>query len=129
MFLEQALDNAQAKKYKWEWYTMIVADAKTGAVLGAVSNPSFDPNKRNISNYLDYTTGVAFEPGSTMKTWTYMAVMENSKYNGNAKYKSGTYTASSFTNESSRFDNAASSRPARVPVTVTRSTASIVISK
>ncbi len=94
MFLEQALDNAEAKKYKWEWYTIIVANAKTGAVLGAVSNPSFDPNKRNIKNYLDYTTGVAFEPGSTMKTWTYMAVMENSKYNGNAKYKSGTYTAS-----------------------------------
>ena len=94
MFLEQALDNASSKKYKWEWYTMIVADAKTGAILGAVSNPSFDPNKRNIKNYLDYNTGVAFEPGSTMKTWTYMAVMENSKYNPNGKYKSGTYTAS-----------------------------------
>ncbi len=92
MFLEEALQNAQKKKYKWEWYTIMVADAKSGAILGSITNPSFNLNNRNdIKNYLDYNVAVAFEPGSTMKTWTYMAVMENSKYNGNAKYKSGIY--------------------------------------
>ena len=93
LFLEEALANAKNKKYKWEWYTINVADAKTGAILGSVSNPSFNPNERNISSYLDYTAQTSFEPGSTMKIWTYMAVMENSKYNPNGKYKSGTYKA------------------------------------
>lgn len=93
LFLEQALDNIEQKKYSWEWYTILVADADTGAILGSASNPSFDPNKRNIVNYLDYNVAVAFEPGSTMKIYTYMATMENSDYDGSKKYKSGTYTA------------------------------------
>ena len=91
LFLEHALQNARQKKYSWDWYTIIVANAKTGAILGSLSDPSFDPNKRNITNYLDYNTGTAFEPGSTMKVYTYMAVMENSNYDGNKKYKSGIY--------------------------------------
>ncbi len=91
LFLEQALKNAQQKKYKWEWYTILIANAKTGAILGSASNPSFDPNKRNMTNYLDYNVAYPFEPGSTMKTFTYMATMENSKYDGNDRYKSGTF--------------------------------------
>ena len=91
LFLEQALQNAKQKKYKWEWYTILVADAKTGAILASTSDPSFDPNKRNMTNYLDYNVAVAFEPGSTMKIWTYMATMENSDYDGNKTYKSGVF--------------------------------------
>ena len=91
LFLEKAIQNAKLKKYRWDWYTILVADAKTGAILGSASDPSFDPNKRNITNYMDYNVAYPFEPGSTMKTFTYMAVMENSKYDGNATYKSGTY--------------------------------------
>ena len=68
----------------------IYADADTGAVLGAASNPSFDPNKRNITNWLDYNLE-PFEPGSTMKIYTYMAAMEYSHYDGSTTYKSGTY--------------------------------------
>lgn len=93
LFLEQALDNIANQGYSWEWYTILVADADTGAILGSASNPSFDPNKRNMTNYLDYNVSVAFEPGSTMKIYTYMATMENSDYDGSATYKSGTYTA------------------------------------
>lgn len=90
LFLEQALDNVESKGYSWDWYTILVADADTGAILGSASNPSFDPNKRNITNWLDYNLE-PFEPGSTMKIYTYMATMENSVYDGNATYKSGTY--------------------------------------
>ena len=93
LFLEQAIDNIDNKGYTWEWYTILVADADTGAILGSTSNPSFDPNKRNITNYLDYNVSVAFEPGSTMKIFTYMATMENSEYDGTKTYKSGTYKA------------------------------------
>lgn len=93
LFLEQALDTVENKNYTWDWYTILVADADTGAILGSASNPSFDPNKRNMTNYLDYNVAVPFEPGSTMKIYTYMATMENSDYDGSKKYKSGTYTA------------------------------------
>ena len=92
LFLEQAIDNVENKGYFWDWYTILVADADTGAILGSASNPSFDPNKRNITNWLDYNLE-PFEPGSTMKIWTYMATMENSNYDGNIKFKSGTFTA------------------------------------
>jgi len=93
LFLEQALDNAENSGYSWDWYTLLVADADTGAILGSASNPSFDPNKRNISNWYDYNVSVPFEPGSTMKIYTYMATMENSNYNGTSTYKSGTFKA------------------------------------
>lgn len=71
---------------------MMVADAKTGAILASSVYPSFDPNKRDIKNYLDYNVSLAFEPGSTMKIYSYMAAIESGKYDGNAKYKSGVYT-------------------------------------
>lgn len=90
-FIEQALNKAK-NEFGYEWFTMIVADAKTGAILGLSTYPSFDPNLRNMTNYLDLTVASAFEPGSTMKTFTYMAAMENGVYNGSDTYKSGTYT-------------------------------------
>ena len=89
-FIEQSL-NKSLTEYGYDWFTMIVADAKTGAILGMANSPSFDPNKRDISNYVDYTI-TGYEPGSTMKTFTYMAAMENGVYDGNETYKSGVYT-------------------------------------
>ena len=89
-FIEQALDNADVD-YDFEWFTMTVLDAKTGAVLGTATSPSFDPNIRNITNYLDTFVAAPYEPGSTMKTFTYMAALENGVYNGTDTYKSGTY--------------------------------------
>ena len=77
---------------KGEWGMMIVADAKTGAILSYATSPSFDPNKKNITNYIDYMTGTTFEPGSTMKIFSYLCSIENGKYNGNATYDSGTIT-------------------------------------
>lgn len=90
-FLEQALVKAD-EDYDFEWFTITVMDAKTGAVLGTATSPSFDPNTRNISNYLDTFLSLPYEPGSTMKTFTYMAAMENGVYNGNETYLSGVYT-------------------------------------
>ena len=90
-FIEQALRNSH-KEYNWEWFHITLLDAKTGAVLGTSSSPSFDPNIRNISNYLNLLLSAPYEPGSTMKTFTYMGAMENGVYDGNETYLSGVYT-------------------------------------
>lgn len=89
-FVEQALNTAD-HDYDYDWFHITIADAKTGAILATATSPSFDPNIRNISNYMDVMLSVPFEPGSTMKTFTYMAAMENGVYDGSETYKSGTY--------------------------------------
>ena len=68
---------------------MVVADAKTGKILATTSRPSFDPNIKNIQNYMDPLISVAFEPGSTMKTYTYMTAIEKGTYKGDDTYMSG----------------------------------------
>ena len=90
-FVEQAINNADID-YDWEWFNITIMDAKTGALLATATSPSFDPNIRNITNYLDPTVASPYEPGSTMKTFTYMAAMENGVYNGQETYLSGVYT-------------------------------------
>ena len=92
-FVEQAISNSD-KTYDWEWYTVTILDAKTGAVLATASDPGFNPNYRDITNYMDIFCQTPYEPGSTMKTFTYMAAMENGVYNGSETYRSGTYETS-----------------------------------
>lgn len=89
LFVERALEKAEWNNF--EWSTILVADAKTGAILASASTPSFDPNERNLTNYVNYNVGYAYEPGSTMKIFTYMATMENGNYNGLDTFKSGVY--------------------------------------
>lgn len=90
-FVEKAL--SRMEKSDASRMTILVAEAKTGKILAYATTPSFDPNKRNITNYLDDISAVSFEPGSTMKIYTYMAAIENNMYNGKATYKSGSFTA------------------------------------
>ena len=90
-FLEEAITKS-SNKYEFDELDIIVANAKTGEVLGYATNPSFDPNIRDIENYLDPNSSIAFEPGSTMKIYTYMAALEAGVYKGNDTYKSGSFT-------------------------------------
>ena len=88
MFLENAVREL-SEKNKMSWMTFTVADAKTGAILGSASNPTFDLNKLNITDYLNPLVSYQYEPGSTMKIYSFLASMENNNYDGSKTYKSG----------------------------------------
>lgn len=90
--LEQALNEA-SDKYGFEWMVGVIADAKTGKILAASQKPSYNPNPTSldITSYLDLTVAEPFEPGSIMKTYTYMAALESGKYKGDEKFLSGSY--------------------------------------
>ena len=74
-----------------DWLTFTIADAKTGAIVASGSSPNFNLNtKDNIKSYLNPLTSYVYEPGSTMKIYSWLASMENGQYKGDATYKSGT---------------------------------------
>ena len=77
------------EKFNTDWAVFTVMDAKTGDILGTSATPSFDPNVRNITSYENPLVTLTFEPGSVMKTYTYMCAIESGKYDGNAVYSSG----------------------------------------
>lgn len=89
MFIEQIIKES-ATTYNPEWMMMAVVEAKTGRILGAGSYPSFDPNIMNIKNYLNPLVSYTYEPGSTMKVFTYLTAMEKGTYKGDDTYLSGT---------------------------------------
>ncbi len=93
------LDNAvsEFKKYNPEWVTMTIADAKTGAIIGSSTSPSFDPNSLNISNYNNPLISYTYEPGSTMKIFSFASAIEEGKYNGDDTYMSGTINVADYT--------------------------------
>lgn len=88
LFAEQAMSIIESAGA--EWATISVMDAKTGKILGVSSYPNFDPNTKNIKSYYDPFVSYTYEPGSTMKIFSFLAAMENGVYNGDELYKSGT---------------------------------------
>ena len=89
MFVQDAIASA-SKDNNMDWLTFSVMDAKTGAIVATGSNPTFNLNELNIESYLNPLTSYSYEPGSTMKIFSFLAAMENGKYDGDATYKSGT---------------------------------------
>ena len=87
-FIETALTDL-SKTYKPSWAAITVMDAKTGNILGTSSNPSFNPNTLDITNYENKLVSYLYEPGSVMKIYTYMCAIESGKYNGKDTFKSG----------------------------------------
>ncbi|QST01490.1 penicillin-binding protein [Pontibacillus sp. ALD_SL1] len=90
-FLEDAMNHV-VKEYSPKKITAIVMDPKTGEVLAMGNRPSFNPNERqDIGNWYNDVIASPYEPGSTMKIFTYAAAMEEGVYNGSDTYKSGRY--------------------------------------
>ena len=95
MYLENAISDL-VNNYSTDWVTITVADAKTGAIVGSASNPTFDPNKLNITNYNNPLVAYTYEPGSTMKIFSFASSIEEGLYNGDETYSSGKITVDDY---------------------------------
>jgi len=89
-FVESAMKQA-VDKYKPELMMIAVMDAKNGDILATSAYPSFNPNVRDIKNYMNPFVSYSYEPGSVMKTYTYMCAIENGVYRGSDTFESGSY--------------------------------------
>ncbi|MBQ6654734.1 MAG: penicillin-binding protein [Erysipelotrichaceae bacterium] len=69
----------------------IVMNAKTGAIYGYDSYPTFDPNTMEVIDYNDYCASLPYEPGSTMKAITYAAAIDLGRFNKNAQFNANNY--------------------------------------
>jgi len=78
--------------YNPEWVIVSVMDAKSGEILASSTSPSYDPNSiPSDMSYQNPLVSYSFEPGSTMKIYTYMCAMEKGVYDGNVEFQSGNY--------------------------------------
>lgn len=90
LFVENAVKKI-TNDNKMTWLTLSIMDAKTGAIVAVGSSPNFNLNTlENIESYLNPLTAYSYEPGSTMKIFSFMSAIENGIYDGTKTYQSGT---------------------------------------
>lgn len=76
--------------YTMDWALFTVMDAKTGAIVASATNPSYDPNDLStLKSYMNPLVSYEYEPGSTMKTFSFATAIDTGNYNGSETYKSG----------------------------------------
>lgn len=91
--LEDTLSQV-SKEYDPERITAIVMDPQTGEIVAMSNRPGYNPNHpTNVENWYNDAISTPYEPGSTMKMFTWSAAIDSGKYNGNASYESGSYRA------------------------------------
>ncbi|ASN05855.1 penicillin-binding transpeptidase domain-containing protein [Virgibacillus necropolis] len=82
------------EEYNPERITAIVMDPKTGEIVAMSNRPSYNPNNpSDVENWYNDAISTPFEPGSTMKMFTWAAAIDSGNYNGDASYLSGSYRA------------------------------------
>ncbi len=74
-----------------------VMEINTGKILAWGQYPSFDPNTLEITDYNNYGTQTPYEPGSTMKSITWAAAINEGNYDGSASVYGGDFCYSSGT--------------------------------
>ena len=94
--IQFVLENVLTKlknEHSLDWAQFSVMDAKTGEIKGSATVPNFDLNTLNgITSYLNPLTSYQYEPGSTMKIFSFMAAIEEGIYDGTAEFDSGSIT-------------------------------------
>ena len=91
-FLDEAMTRVY-EQYSPSSMVSIIADPKTGEILGMSQRPTFNPMTREGLNasWLNEAVENVIEPGSTMKVFTIAAAMETNNWHPNATYQSGSY--------------------------------------
>ena len=74
----------------FEFALFSVVDSKTGAIVASATSPSFNPNNLNsLKSYLNPLISYEYEPGSTMKIFSWASSIEDGQYDGTKIFKSG----------------------------------------
>ena len=68
-----------------------VMEIETGKVLAWGQWPGFDPNKMDVTNYMNLGAQYSFEPGSTLKTFVYAAAIDTGVYKGSNTFDSSPF--------------------------------------
>src|SRR5699024_4482014 len=80
------------KTYNPKRMSAIVMDPKTGEIVAMSNRPSYNPNSPiDVENWYNDAISTPFEPGSTVKMFTWAAAIDAGVYNGDDTYKSGSY--------------------------------------
>lgn len=76
MQLEDSLKESMSQAETDKAWGMVM-EIETGKIIAIGQNPTFDPEIREEIEYTFFPTQFAYEPGSTIKTVTYAAALEN----------------------------------------------------
>ena len=91
--LEDTLSQVE-DEFNPERLTAIVMNPKTGEIIAMSNRPSYNPNDpTDVENWYNDAISTPFEPGSTVKMFTWAAAIEEGVYNGDDIYKSGKFKA------------------------------------
>ena len=86
----ETLTKNLADKYEMDWMIFSVMDAKSGAILASSTYPNYNPNDLNtLTSYMNPLVSYEYEPGSTMKIFSWASSIEEGLYDGEKKYDSG----------------------------------------
>lgn len=89
--LEEVLTEVE-ETYDPERASAVVMNAKTGEIIALSNRPSYNPNDpTNVDNWYNDIISTPFEPGSTVKMFTWAAAIDAGVYNGNELFQSGRY--------------------------------------
>ncbi|MDW4526393.1 penicillin-binding protein [Rossellomorea marisflavi] len=91
-FLEEAMSQVETE-YKPKKMFAIVSDPKTGKILAMTQRPTFHPDDREglLNNWTNTIVEETFEPGSTFKSYSLAAAVNEGKFNPDELYESGKY--------------------------------------